>query len=134
MFTTRTWIAAGVAAVAFASLAVAQNDLTPKNRQELKHEDVPGTNMEMIVSMAEYQPGDVLSRHIHHGEEGFYVLQGATLETSDGKKITLATGAAGINHRDVPHGGLKVVGDTPLKLLNVHVVDKGVPLYDAPPK
>jgi quercetin dioxygenase-like cupin family protein len=134
MFTTKTWIAAGIAVVAFVSSAVAQNDLTPKNRQELKHEDVPGTNMEMIVSVAEYQPGDILSRHIHHGEEGFYVLQGATLETSDGKKITLVTGAAGINHRDVPHGGLKVVGDTPLKLLNVHIVDKGVPLYDAPPK
>jgi hypothetical protein len=44
------------------------------------------------------------------------------------------TGAGGINHRDVLHGGLKVVGNAPLKLLNVHVVDKGVPLYDAPPK
>jgi hypothetical protein len=27
-----------------------------------------------------------------------------------------------------------VVGDKPLKLLTVHVVDKGAPLYDAPPK
>jgi hypothetical protein len=42
--------------------------------------------------------------------------------------------AAGINHRDVPHAGLKVVGDTPFKYLAVHVVDKGAPLYDAPPK
>ena len=95
---------------------------------------MPGTNMEMIVSVAEYQPGDILSRHIHHGEEGYYVLQGAALETLDGKQVTLATGAAGINHRDVPHCGLKVVGNTPLKLLNVHIVDKGFPLYDAPPK
>ena len=134
MATIRTWITTGIAAVAFASLAVAQNDLTPKNRQVLKQEDVPGTNMEIILSVAEYQPGDILSRHIHHGEEGYYVIQGAALETLDGKKVTLATGAGGVNHRDVPHGGLKVVGDTPVKLFNVHVVDKGLPLYDAPPK
>jgi quercetin dioxygenase-like cupin family protein len=134
MFTTRICIAAVVAAITFAGLAVAQNDLNPKNRQQLKREDVAGTNMEVIISVVEAQPGEMISRHIHHGEEAFYVLQGATLETPDGKQIKLAAGAAAINHRDVPHGGLKVIGDTPLKYLAVHVVDKGAPLYDAPPK
>jgi quercetin dioxygenase-like cupin family protein len=132
MISLRTWIGVGVAAIAFVSLAVAQNDLNPKNRQELKREDVPGTNMEIIISVVENQPGDTISRHIHHGEEAFYVLQGATIETSDGKQIKLPTGAAAVNHRDVPHAGLKVVGDTPFKYLAVHVVDKGAPLYDAP--
>jgi hypothetical protein len=37
-----------------------------------------------------------------------------------------------MNARDVPHGAYKVVGDTPLKLLTVHIVDKGKPLYDKP--
>jgi quercetin dioxygenase-like cupin family protein len=115
-------------------LAVAQNDLNPKNRQELKREDVPGTNMEVVISVVEAQPGELLARHIHHGEEAFYVLQGATAKTPDGKQIKFATGAAGINHRDVPHAGVKIVGDTPFKYLAVHVVDKGAPLYDAPPK
>jgi hypothetical protein len=27
--------------------------------------------------------------------------------------------------REVPHGGWKVVGDKPLKLLTIHIVDKG---------
>jgi len=45
-----------------------------------------------------------------------------------------ATGAGTINPRDVPHGGLKIVGDTPLNLLTGHIVDKGKPLYDAAPK
>ena len=130
MITTRTWFAVGIAAVAFVSLAVAQSGLDPKNRQELKREDVAGTNMEVIISVIEAQPGELLARHIHHGEEAFYVLQGATFETADGKQIKLPTEA--INHRDVPHGGLKVVGDTPFKYLAVHVVDKGAPLYDAP--
>src|SRR5689334_1332017 len=128
----RTWIAVGVAALAFATLAGAQTDLNPKNRQELKREDIAGTNMEVIISVIEAQPGETLARHIHHGEEAFYVLQGATFETADGKQITLPTGAAAINHRDVPHAGLKLVGNTPFKYLAVHIVDKGAPLYDAP--
>jgi quercetin dioxygenase-like cupin family protein len=133
MFTHRTWIAA-IVAVAWVGLAAAQNDLEPKNRQELKREDMAGTNMEVIISVVEAQPGEMLAPHIHHGEEAFYTLQGATLETPGGKQIKLPTGAAGINHRDVPHSGAKVVGDTPFKYLAVHVVDKGAPLYDAPPK
>jgi quercetin dioxygenase-like cupin family protein len=132
MITTRTWTAVSIATVAFVSLAIAQSNLNPKNRQELKREDAAGTNMEVIISVIEAQPGELIARHIHHDEEAFYVLQGATFETSDGKQITLPTGAAAINHRDVPHGGLKVVGDTPFKYLAVHVVDKGAPLYDAP--
>lgn len=132
MFSFKTWIAVAVAAIAFVSLAVAQGDLNPKSRQELKRENIAGTNMEVIMSVVEVQPGEMISRHIHHGEEAFYVLQGATLQTPDGKQVTLATGATAINHRDVPHGGLKVVGTTSLKYLAVHVVDKGAPLYDAP--
>jgi len=132
MIVLRKWTAIGVAAIAFVGLAVAQVDLNPKNRKELKREDMAGTNMEVIISVIEAQPGETLARHIHHGEEAFYVLQGATFETADGKQITLPTGAAAINHRDVPHAGLKVVGDTPFKYLAVHIVDKGAPLYDAP--
>jgi quercetin dioxygenase-like cupin family protein len=132
MIRLKTVFAVGIAAVAFASLAAAQDDLNPKKRQELKREDLTGTNMEVIVSVIEYAPGETLVRHIHHGEEAFYVLQGATFETADGKQITLPTGAAAINHRDVPHTGFKVIGDTPFKYLAVHVVDKGAPLYDAP--
>jgi hypothetical protein len=35
-----------------------------------------------------------------------------------------------MNLRDVAHGGFKVVGDKTIKLLTVHIVDKGKPLYD----
>jgi quercetin dioxygenase-like cupin family protein len=132
MLSLKSCIAVGVAAIAFVSLAVAQGDLNPTHRQELKRENIAGTNMEVVISVVDVQPGELISRHIHHGEEAFYVLQGATLETPDGKQVKLATGAAAINHRDVPHGGLKVVGEAPLKYLAVHIVDKGTPLYDAP--
>jgi quercetin dioxygenase-like cupin family protein len=125
------WLAVFVAAAAFASLAHAQE---PPNRKEVKRADLSGTKMEVILSTAEYQPGEMIARHIHHGEEAFYVLEGATVEAPDGKRIELKTGSGSINLRDAPHGGFKVVGDKPLKLLTVHIVDKGAPLYDAPPK
>jgi hypothetical protein len=32
--------------------------------------------------------------------------------------------------RDVPHAGAKVVGDRPLKMLNVFIVDKGKPVTE----
>jgi quercetin dioxygenase-like cupin family protein len=134
MIVARKWmfaIAAG-AAVALVNLAHAQDS---PQRKELKRADLGGTtNMEVILSTAEYKPGESIPRHIHHGVEAFYVLQGATVETPDGKKIQLTTGTGNMNLRDVPHAGFKVVGDTPLKLLTVHIVDKGAPLYDAPPK
>ena len=41
---------------------------------------------------------------------------------------------AGISVRNVAHGGVKVVGDKALRLLTVHIVDKGKPLYDSPKK
>jgi quercetin dioxygenase-like cupin family protein len=133
MTSTAKRLVVAVAAAAFINLAQAQS-LEPKNRQELKRTDLTGTNMEVVLSTAEYQPGEVIPRHIHHGEEAFYVIQGATVETPDGKQIKLATGTGSINIRNVPHAGFKVVGDTPLKLVTVHIVDKGAPLYDAPPK
>ena len=101
-------------------------------RKELKRADLTGTNMEIITSIQEMKPGDVGVLHIHHGEEAFYVVEGATVETPDGKQIEIPTGTAGLNRRDVPHGALKVVGDKPFKFVTVHIVDKGAPLYDKP--
>ena len=78
-----------IAAVAFASVAFAQDSA---NRKEIKRADLTGTNMEVILSTAEYKPGETIARHIHHGEEAFYVLEGATVEIPDGKQIQLSTG------------------------------------------
>jgi quercetin dioxygenase-like cupin family protein len=131
MFTATRWIVAAAAAVAFAGVAYAQDSAS---RKEIKRADLGGTSMEVILSISEFKPGENVSRHIHHGEEAFYFLEGGTVELPDGKQITLSTGAGGINLRDIPHAGFKVVGDKPVKLLTVHIVDKGAPLYDAPPK
>jgi quercetin dioxygenase-like cupin family protein len=131
MLAATKWIAAVAGIIAFVCLAQAQDS---PGRKEIKRTDLTGTKMEVILSTGEYKPGDFIFRHIHHGEEAFYVLEGATVETPDGKQIELRTGSGSINLRDVPHGGFKVVGDKALKLVTVHIVDKGAPLYDAPPK
>jgi quercetin dioxygenase-like cupin family protein len=110
--------------IAFTSTALAQT------RTELKRSDLTGTNMEVIVMAVEFQPGETIARHTHHGEEAVYVLQGATLAGADGKEIQFPTGASIVNQRDVPHGGFKIVGDKSLKMLNVFVVDKGKPLTE----
>ncbi|MDE1972659.1 MAG: cupin domain-containing protein [Hyphomicrobiales bacterium] len=133
MVKIRTLIVSAAIAAACVSLAYAQ-DLGSKNRKELKRADLTGTKMEVILSVTEYQPGETIARHIHHGEEAFYVVDGATVETPAGKKIELAAGTGSINMREVPHAGFKVVGNKPLKLVTVHIVDKGSVLYDAPPK
>lgn len=120
--------------ILFASLlSLSANAQDSPFRKELKRADLTGTNMELITSISEIKPGDTSTLHIHHGEETFYVLEGGTIELPDGKQVPFPTGIAAVNVRDVPHGAFKVVGDKSVKLLTVHIVDKGKPLYDKPP-
>ena len=100
-------------------------------RVEQKRADLSGApGMEVIESTAEYKPGDLVAKHLHHGIEAAFVVQGAMIQLPGKEPTMLATGTPIMNLRDVAHGGFKVVGDTSLKLFTVHVVDKGKPLYD----
>lgn len=117
-----------LAAAFLFALTVSANAQT--NRQELKRADLTGTDMEIIVSVVDVPPGNELARHTHHGEEAVYVLEGATLVLPDGKEVPFPTGRVSINTRDVPHAGFKIAGDKTLKMLTVHIVDKGKPLVE----
>ena len=109
---------------------VAQAQTAPE-RKELKRVDLDGApGMEVITSITEYKPGDLLPAHLHHGVESLYVVQGAMIQLPGKPAAMLATGTAITNLRDVMHGGFTIVGETSLKLLTVHIVDKGKPLYD----
>jgi quercetin dioxygenase-like cupin family protein len=114
------------------SLTAAAHSQDSPYRKELKRADLSGTNMEVITSISEIKPGEATALHIHHGEESFYVIEGGTIELPDGKQVPLPAGATGINRRDVPHGAFKVIGDKTIRLLTVHIVDRGAPLYDTP--
>jgi quercetin dioxygenase-like cupin family protein len=86
--------------------------------------------MEVISSITEYKKGDAIPRHIHHGIEAGYVVQGTTVQIRGKGAVMVKTGEPVLYLRDVPHGGITVVGDRPLKVFTVHIVDQGKPLYD----
>ncbi|MGA2551021.1 MAG: cupin domain-containing protein [Burkholderiaceae bacterium] len=106
----------------------------PPGRVELKRADLSGApGMEVISSITEFKPGEEVALHLHHGIETGYVVQGTMIQMPGKDPVMMETGASFINLRDVRHGGYKVVGDRPLKIFAVHVVDKGKPLYDTQP-
>ena len=100
-------------------------------RKEQKRTDLTGApNMEVIASIFEVKPGESSMLHAHHGVEVIYVLQGASIQPPGQEPRMLPSGLTLLNLRDVKHGAFKVVGDAPLKLFTVHIVDKDKPLYD----
>jgi quercetin dioxygenase-like cupin family protein len=121
----------------FATLAVLGSGVLPVSaqdtttRKELQRTDLSGApGMEVILSISELKPGDELPAHFHHGVEMGYVLEGGMVEAPGKPPFALVTGTSIMSLRDVPHGGFKVIGDKIIKLLTVHIVDKGKPLFD----
>ncbi len=100
-------------------------------RTILNQADLSGApGMEVMSSILEIQPGATVPRHFHNGIEAGRVLEGAMIQYPGKEPQMMETGAALFNLRGAFHGGFKVVGDKPLKLYSVHVVDKGKPLFD----
>jgi hypothetical protein len=60
------------------------------------------------------------------------VDQGTMVQLPGKEPQMMETGTPIHNAREVVHGGAKVVGDKPLKIVTVHIVDKGKPLYVEP--
>ncbi len=130
---SRTLFGAALFALGATTTLVAQGLGDSPKRQELRRVDLSGAaGMEVISSVAQYEPGDAIAPHFHHGVEAGYVLQGALVQYPGKEPSMLPTGANLLNLREVAHGGFKVVGTTPLRLYTVHVVDKGKALYDTP--
>jgi quercetin dioxygenase-like cupin family protein len=126
----RSGLFIGASALALVVSLAAYSQDSPQ-RKELRRVDLSGASgMEIVSSISEFKPGEELPRHIHHGVEAGYVVQGAMVQTPGQAPNMLATGAPILNLRDVPHGGFKVVGPGNLILFTVHTVDKGKPLYD----
>ena len=134
MKTSSLRLAAGGAvlfALGFGTSLVAQTLTDSPQRVEQKRADLSGApGMEVIESISEYKKGDRVDLHLHHGLEAAYVVQGSMIQPDGKDPVMQPTGAVLLNLRDATHGGYRIVGDTPLKLFTVHVVDKGAPLYD----
>lgn len=130
-FIQRTAKVAAIFGLGIVTTLVAQTLADSPQRIEQKRADLSGApGMEVIASTAEYKKGESIDLHFHHGIEAGYVVQGASVQSPGKAPVMLATGASLLNLRDVKHGGFTVVGDVPLKLFTVHIVDKAKPLYD----
>ena len=120
---------AGIVIGAFAAQALrAQGSV---NRVELRKADltgVPGT--EVIMATLEIPPGATVPRHFHYGDEFLYVLEGGSFQAPGQDPASFKSGVSLRFPREAPHGGFTVVGEKTLKVLTVHVVDKGKPLVE----
>jgi quercetin dioxygenase-like cupin family protein len=101
------------------------------SRNVLQHADLTGTTTtEVCMTEITAPPGSAFAPHIHHGDEFTYVLQGsAEIDIAGQDAKSFKAGDTIHVNRDTVHGG-EVTGDTPLKLLAVHIVDKGKPLAE----
>jgi quercetin dioxygenase-like cupin family protein len=130
MRVTRSAAVLSVCALVTIVWANAINSDLPQ-REELKRADLTASpDMEVITSISEIRKGETIPRHYHHGIETGYVLRGAMVQLPGQAPTMMRTGSVIMNLRNVPHAGFTVVGDQPLKLLTVHIVDKGKPLYE----
>ena len=104
------------------------------SRQELGRTSVSGVpGREIVVQLVEIPPGATTGRHSHNGEEVYYVLDGGTAQAVGKEAKERPAGEHGINLREVPHAGYRNVGDKPIRILSVYVVDSGKPLQVAAP-
>ncbi len=123
------YLAAGIVLGAMGVSALHAQEET--KRIELRRADLTGAaGTEVIMARLEIPPGGLVPRHFHHGDEFLYVLDGGSFRAPGRDPVTLGAGATLHFPREVPHGGFKVVGEGPLKVLTVHVVDKGKPLVE----
>jgi hypothetical protein len=111
----------------------AQDNYTQEGMERtiLNQADLSGaTGMEVISSILVIQPGTTVPAHFHNGIESGRVIAGGMIQMPGKDSVMLETGAPIFNLRDVMHGGWTSVGDQPITLYTVHVVDKGKPLFD----
>jgi quercetin dioxygenase-like cupin family protein len=122
-----TVVAGGLALAA--ALAVAQ--APGVKRTVLQRADVAGPEAkECVFGMADIEPGQSVGKHIHHGFEVAYVVQGQVDLMIDGEETRHLK--AGDSYRvDVhrPHDA-RNTGSEPVRVVASWVVEKGKPLAE----
>lgn len=93
--------------------------------------DEPGTtSYEAIMGLAEIPSGGTSGRHIHHGVEIGYVLDGAIVIQHQGRAVqTVKAGEAFRIDANAAHEAT-VSSGAAAKVLTVHMVEKGRPLAE----
>jgi quercetin dioxygenase-like cupin family protein len=97
-------------------------------RTDLQTHDLSIPGREVVRQMVELQPGAVVARHTHPGEEVSVMLEGElVLEIAGKPSATLKAGQAFTVPMGAVHG-VKNTGSAPVKLLATYIVEKGKPL------
>ena len=102
-------------------------------RTDLQKHDLSIPGHEVVQQMVELQPGVVVARHTHPGEEVTVVLDGALLLEVAGKPAATFTSGQAFT---VPAGAahdVKSTGSGPAKLLVTYIVETGKPLRSPAP-
>jgi quercetin dioxygenase-like cupin family protein len=104
----------------------AGNTVTPLIDQTLSRDG----KWRVIANLYEVPAGAMVPRHFHHGDEFHLVLSGAWEAEVEGRAPHLMkAGDSQYVESEHWHGG-KVVGDAPLKLLGVMIVEKSKPVIE----
>jgi quercetin dioxygenase-like cupin family protein len=100
-------------------------------RTVLQRVDVPSSaTHEAVMATAELQPGASAGRHLHHGVEVGYVVEGTVVFDHQGRpSVTKKAGEVFQNDVEAAHDA-RNTGKTPAKILAVYVVEKGKPLAE----
>lgn len=99
----------------------------PIKRTVLQKFDVPGTNYETVIGIAEIAPGVNIGRHTHPGAESGYLLDGEmTLIVANQPDKPLKAGES----YQVPVGAVHDArsGEKGARVIATYVVEKGKPL------
>jgi quercetin dioxygenase-like cupin family protein len=111
--------------------AMTQQTATIK-RTPLQKFDVPGTNYETVIGMAEIVPNVNIGRHTHPGPESGFMLEGEMVLLVEGHpEKPLKAGES----YQVPSGAIHdaKTGPNGAKVIATYVVEKGKPLASPAP-
>ena len=116
-------------AAALASGTAASRAQDGVKRTDLQTHDLSAPGREVVQQMVELQPGVVVAKHTHPGEEISVVLEGELVFQLAGKPdVTVKAGQPFFVPSGVVHG---VKASRTTKLLATYVVEKGKPLRSA---
>jgi quercetin dioxygenase-like cupin family protein len=124
-----------LAVVTFGMSGAAQAQQAPAQtikRTPLQKFDVPGTNYETVIGMADIVPNVNIGRHTHPGPESGYMLEGEmTLLVEGQPPLPLKIG----DSYKIPSGAVHdaKTGPKGAKVIATHVVEKGKPLASPAP-
>ena len=97
-------------------------------RTELQRHDLSTANHEAVQAKGEFEPGAVVGKHTHPGEEVGFILSGELTVEIEGKPAqTLKAGDAFFIPAGTVHAG-KNTSKGPTVVISTYIVEKGKPL------